>query len=71
MKRRFQFTGGSSAKFYEIEQSEKSVTSRYGRLGTSGQTITKSFGSREQAARHAQDLVEQKLRKGYRETQVA
>ncbi|WP_425476140.1 WGR domain-containing protein [Gordonia oleivorans] len=34
--RRYEFTGGSSEKFWEIEQAGTTVTVRYGRLGTAG-----------------------------------
>jgi predicted DNA-binding WGR domain protein len=37
MTRRFEFFGGISAKFWEIEIKNTSVTVRYGRLGASGQ----------------------------------
>ncbi len=65
MSRRFEFVGGSSAKFWEISVVGREVTVRYGRLGTAGQTLAKSFGGAEAAQRHADRLVAEKLAKGY------
>jgi predicted DNA-binding WGR domain protein len=41
---------------------------RYGRIGSDGQTKTKSFAGPAQAAREADQLIEEKTGKGYRET---
>ena len=65
MTRRFEFIGGNSAKFYEIDQAGKNVTVRFGRLGTSGQEQTKSLPTLEAAQRHIEKLVGEKLAKGY------
>ena len=43
------------------------VTVRYGRIGTQGQTNTKSFPDEAAAARHAEKLIQEKTGKGYRE----
>ena len=43
MTRRFEFVGGTSTKFYEVSVSGATVAVRYGRLGTQGQTHTKSL----------------------------
>jgi predicted DNA-binding WGR domain protein len=68
MTRRFEFIGGNSAKFYEVTVTGNSVTVRYGRLGTSGQTQTKSFADAATAQKHADAQIAQKIGKGYRET---
>jgi predicted DNA-binding WGR domain protein len=69
MKRRFEFTGGSSAKFWEVTVAGVSVTVCFGRLGTGGQTQSKSFDDAAAAQKYADKLVEQKLGKGYVECQ--
>lgn len=68
MKRRFEFVGGSSSKFWELSVAQNMVTVRYGRLGTDGQEQTKPFAAADLAQRHADGLVRQKLAKGYVET---
>lgn len=68
MTRRFEFVGGSSAKFWSVSISGSTVTVRYGRLGTGGQCQTRSFTDAAQAQKHAESLIAQKIGKGYRET---
>lgn len=68
MTRRFEFSGGNSAKFWEVSQANAQVTVRYGRLGTSGQQQTKTLPNAAAACKHVEKLVGQKLAKGYRET---
>ncbi|MCZ7429114.1 DUF4132 domain-containing protein [Micromonospora sp. WMMA1949] len=69
--RRFEFVGGGSAKFWEVGQSDTTVTVRYGSIGSQGRTQVKELGSLAEAAAHADRLVAEKLRKGYAETTVA
>ena len=71
MKRRFEFEGGSSAKFWEVTISKALVTVCFGRLGTAGQSKTKSFNDSAAAQKYADKLIEQKLGKGYVECQPA
>jgi predicted DNA-binding WGR domain protein len=71
MLRRFEFIGGSSAKFWSVLVSGKAVTVKYGRLGTNGQSQAKSFSSNEKAQQHAEGLIRQKLAKGYVECVAA
>ncbi|HEY1602866.1 MAG TPA: WGR domain-containing protein [Pirellulales bacterium] len=71
MTRRFEFVGGNSAKFWEIEINNTSVIVRYGRLGTNGQQQEKHFADTAAAHDHAEKLVAEKTRKGYRETAAA
>jgi predicted DNA-binding WGR domain protein len=66
-KRRFELVEGASAKFWEIEVKKKTVTVRFGRLGTAGQTKDKEHPSAEAAARDAEKLVREKTGKGYTE----
>jgi len=65
--RRFEFVEGSSSKFWEISTHNREVTVRYGRIGSNGQTQTKSFTSDSAAADHAEKQIASKLAKGYRE----
>jgi predicted DNA-binding WGR domain protein len=67
MTRRFEFIGGGSAKFWEAVVSGCDVTVRYGRLGSDGQSLTKTFADVEAAQRHAEKLIGEKLKKGYKE----
>lgn len=71
MTRRFEFVEGSSAKFYEVHVSAKSVTVRFGRLGTDGQTQTKQFDDAAAAQQHADKLIKSKTSKGYQEVSLA
>jgi len=65
--RRFEFVEGTSSKFWEITTNNREVTVRYGRIGSNGQTQTKSFTSDTAAADHAEKQINSKLAKGYRE----
>ncbi|HZY88364.1 MAG TPA: DNA ligase [Gemmataceae bacterium] len=67
MKRRFEFVEGNSAKFWEISTSGADVTVTFGRLGTAGQTQTKTLPDAEAAAKHANKLIGEKTKKGYQE----
>jgi DNA ligase 1 len=67
MKRRFEFVEGSSAKFWEVTTSGADLTVTFGRLGTDGQTQTKTLSDLEAATKHANKLIGQKTAKGYHE----
>ena len=64
-KRYFELVDGTANKFWEISVDGPSVTVRYGRIGTSGQTQTKTFGDPAAAASHAEKLIGEKTEKGY------
>ena len=66
--RYFEFIGGNSAKYWEVTVSGSDVTVRYGRIGSAGQTSTKSFPDDAAANRHAEKLIASKTKKGYTET---
>ena len=68
MIRRFKLIGGSSAKFWEVTVVGQDVTVRYGRLGNDGQALSKTFPDNTKAQKHADKLIAQKTRMGYRET---
>jgi predicted DNA-binding WGR domain protein len=65
MKRRFEYTEGSSNKFWEVTVEKAGVTVCFGRMGTDGQVQAKSFGDSIAAQKHAEKLISQKLGKGY------
>jgi predicted DNA-binding WGR domain protein len=58
-------SSGSSRKFWEISLSGNSFTVRFGRIGTAGQSQTKTFADEARAKREAENLVAEKLKKGY------
>lgn len=71
MHRHLEFIGGNSAKFWETTVKGNCCTVRYGRIGTAGQSQTKTLPNHAAAVSHAEKLVKQKLAKGYAETTAA
>ncbi len=67
-KRHFEFGGGGSDKFWEIEVAGKDVTVHFGRRGAKGQSNTKTFPDEAAAKKHAEKLISEKTGKGYVET---
>lgn len=65
--RYFEFVEGTSSKFWEIALDGASFTTRYGKIGTDGQSTTKSFASPDKARAECEKLVTEKTKKGYRE----
>jgi DNA ligase-1 len=65
--RRFEFSDDKSNKFWSIAVDGANVTVCFGRVGTSGQTQTKSFADAAAAAKHAERLIDEKTKKGYTE----
>jgi DNA ligase-1 len=63
--RRFEFSAGSSNKFWEISASGTEVTVRFGRVGTEGQTQVKAFPDAVAAGKHVEKLIGEKVEKGY------
>ena len=63
---RYELVDGTSSKFWEIGLAGKTVTVRFGRIGTSGQTQVKTHASPEAARREHDKLVAEKAKKGYR-----
>jgi DNA ligase-1 len=63
--RRFEFVGGSSAKFWEVSWSGCELTTRWGRIGSDGQSKTKSFADEAAAARAGERLIADKTGEGY------
>lgn len=63
--RRFEFVEGASKKFWEIALNGAEFEVRWGRIGTSGQSQTKSFASDAKALAEHDKLVKEKTGKGY------
>lgn len=63
--RRFEYVGGSSSKFWEIDRNGAKVTVTFGRIGSNGQTQVKDLGTEAAAIAHVDKLVAEKTRKGY------
>ena len=62
---RYEFTEGTSNKFWEINLSGKSFTTTYGKIGANGQTTIKKFSSDADAKKEHDKLVAEKVKKGY------
>lgn len=56
-----------SAKFWRITLENTTHTVTYGKIGTDGQSKTKTFESAEKALKDAQKLIKAKKKKGYEE----
>jgi len=65
--RYFEYTEGSSNKFWEVSQAGNMMTTRWGRIGSAGQSKTKTFADAQAAANAVAMLVEEKTDEGYRE----
>ncbi len=65
--RRFEFHDDKSQKYWEIDQEGTTYTVHYGRIGTDGQTKTKSSDTEEKAAQEVEKLIASKVKKGYQE----
>ncbi|MBY8939143.1 WGR domain-containing protein [Pseudomonas tolaasii] len=65
--REFTFGEGNSNKFWRIAVTDAEVVVNFGRIGTKGQTLIKALESPERAAREAEKLIAEKVRKGYQE----
>ncbi len=69
MRRRFESREGTSCKFWEIELEDCSITTCWGRCGTTGQSKTKIFETTVRARFEYDKLVVGKTGKGYTERQ--
>lgn len=63
----FRFVEGRSSKFWRIGMSGCDVVVEFGRLGTKGQRVVKTFDDEERARREMVKLTLEKTRKGYQE----
>ncbi len=62
---RYEFNDEKSSKFWEIEMSGSEVTTRWGKIGTDGQSKTKELGDEAAARKEYDKLVKSKTKKGY------
>jgi predicted DNA-binding WGR domain protein len=62
---RYEFSEGSSNKFWEITLNKKTFTTTYGKTGTAGQSASKSWPSEVEAKRQYDKLIAEKEKKGY------
>jgi predicted DNA-binding WGR domain protein/very-short-patch-repair endonuclease len=62
---RLELIDGESRKFWEIEVTGASHTVRFGRIGSQGQSKTKTFADESAAQRDADRLLREKRAKGY------
>lgn len=69
--KRFELVEGTSSKFWELALDGADVTVRFGRIGTNGQTKTKTHASAEAARKDHDKLVKEKTSGGYSEVGVA
>jgi DNA ligase-1 len=63
--RYFEFVAGNSRKFWEVSHAGCDVTTHWGRIGTAGQSKTKTFADEPAAAEGAAKLIAAKTREGY------
>jgi predicted DNA-binding WGR domain protein len=69
--RRFELVEGKSSKFWEVDTQGNTLTTRFGRIGTNGQTQTKEFADNAAADKEQNKLIREKTGKGYTETTVS
>ncbi|WP_374436643.1 DUF4132 domain-containing protein [Inhella sp.] len=69
--RRFELIEGSASKFWEVALSGAELSVRFGRIGTVGQSKTKTFDDAAAALKEHDKLVKEKTGKGYAEVGVA
>ena len=67
--RYFEYVQGSSSKFWEISQTGSAMTTRWGRIGSNGQSKTKAFADERSATSAVAKLIEEKTSEGYLERQ--
>jgi len=65
--RYFEFVEGTSNKFWEVSQDGNTMTTRWGRIGSAGQSKTKTFADAQAAANAMAVLIEEKTDEGYAE----
>jgi DNA ligase-1 len=65
--RRFEYEDESSSKFWEVAVDGCNLTTTWGKIGTGGQSKTKTFATVEKAVAEMNKLIEEKTGKGYEE----
>lgn len=61
----YRFTEGTSDKFWRVGVAGCDLVVEFGRAGSKGQRVVKSFDTAARAAREAGKLTQEKIRKGY------
>ena len=67
MKKHLEYQDEKSHKFWEIEVKDNSQIVTYGKVGTKGQSKTKTFDTAEAAKNDAEKIMAAKMKKGYAE----
>lgn len=67
MSRYFEFKDKDSSKFWEISVAGSKVLIHYGKIGTAGQNNVKELATPAEAAAHADKVIGEKTKKGYKE----
>jgi uncharacterized protein (TIGR02996 family) len=62
---RYEFQEGTSSKFWEIDLLGKSFTTKFGKIGSNGQTKIKDHASEAAAKAEYEKLIAEKTKKGY------
>jgi uncharacterized protein (TIGR02996 family) len=62
---RYEFAEGSSSKFWEITLLGKSFTTKFGKIGSAGQTKIKDLATEAAAKAEYEKLIAEKTKKGY------
>jgi predicted DNA-binding WGR domain protein len=65
--RRFEYEDATSAKFWEVWVDGADLTTKWGRIGTDGQSKTKTFTDPAAAAKEMEKLIASKTKEGYEE----
>ena len=64
MNTHLEYQDDKSHKFWKIALEGKTFTTTYGKVGSNGQSSTKTFNSEEKVQKEAEKLVAHKLKKG-------
>ena len=65
MKRYFEFVDAISSKFWEVWVENTSLSIRFGKIGTTGQTTIKDVPTTTAADEARDKAIAQKIKKGY------
>jgi DNA ligase 1 len=65
--RYFECVEGTASKFWEVAQAGNDMTTRWGRIGSAGQSKTKTFADAAGAAKQTAKLIAEKTKEGYLE----
>lgn len=66
MRQCFELIDAKHSKFWTVETIGPHYLATFGRIGTAGQTQVKSLGTARQAEEKAEEMIAEKIRKGYR-----